>query len=348
MIASEAVFSLPHAVAGIMVLALNTYVLLAGADFGGGVWDLLATGPRARQQRVAVARAIGPIWEANHVWLILVVVMLFSCFPRAFAHLATALHIPITLMLVGIVLRGSAFTFRSYDSKADTVQRRWGNVFSVASTVTPVLLGVCVGSVAAGKVPLAAPSGRQTFAQLYVTPWWTPFTLAVGVLALALFAHLAAVYLAWESRDPELRSDFRDRALLSAVAVFVAGTLTIALAREEAPLIYRSLTAGTPAIAMQAATAAAGLGGVWALWRRRWLLAVIAAAAQATCLLWGWAWAQFPWLLPPDQTITALAAPRVTLQLTLWILGVGTVILLPSFLYLFWVFKRRDRPTPGP
>lgn len=341
----EPLFTLPHAVAGIMVLALNTYVVLAGADFGGGVWDLLATGKRAREQRAAVAQAIGPIWEANHVWLILVVVLLFSCFPRAFAHLSTALHIPITLMLVGIVLRGSAFTFRSYDSKADYVQRRWGLVFSIASTVTPVLLGVCVGTVAAGKVPMAPRLSTDSFAQLYLAPWWTPFTLVVGLLTLAIFAHLAAVYLAWESSEPELKEDFRDRALLSAVAVFVAGTLTMALAREEAPVIYQSLTSGTPAVAMQSATAAVGLGGVWALWRRRWLAAVIAAATQASLLLWGWAWAQFPWLVPPDQTITALAAPRITLQLTLWILGIGTVILLPSFLYLFWVFKRRDGPA---
>jgi len=341
------VLTLPHAVAGVMVLSLNAYVLLAGADFGGGVWDLFARGPRRDEQRSAIADAIGPIWEANHVWLILVVVLLFSCFPRAFAHLSTALHIPITLMLVGIVLRGSAFTFRSYDRQTDAVQRNWGRVFAIASVVTPVLLGICVGAVASGAVPMLPIDGTRSFAEVYVRPWITPFALAVGVLALSLFAHLAAVYLAWERAEPMLKQDFRARALVSALAVFVAGTLTIVFARADAPLVYAGLTRGTAAIGMHAATAVAGLTGVWALWRGRWLLAVVAAAAQASCLLWGWAWSQFPWLVPPSHTITDLAAPRITQQLVLTVLGVGTVILLPSFVYLFRIFKgRRSAFTP--
>jgi cytochrome d ubiquinol oxidase subunit II len=335
------VLTLPHAVAGVMVLSLNAYVLLAGADFGGGVWDLFARGPRQDQQRAAIANAIGPIWEANHVWLILVVVLLFSCFPRAFSHLSTALHIPITLMLVGIVLRGSAFTFRSYDRQTDAVQRNWGRVFAIASVVTPVLLGICVGAVASGAVPLVPVDGTRSFTDVFVRPWITPFAISVGVLALAIFAHLAAVYLAWERHEPELKQDFRVRALISAIAVFVAGTLTIVLARADAPLVYDGLTRGPAAVGMHAVTALAGLTGVWALWRRRWLLAVIAAAAQATFLLWGWAWSQFPWLVPPSHTITDLAAPRITQQLVLAVLGVGTVILLPSFVYLFRIFKGR-------
>ncbi len=338
----EPLFTLPHAVAGVMVLSLNAYVLLAGADFGGGVWDLLASGPRREEQRAAVADAIGPIWEANHVWLILVVVLLFTCFPRAFAHFSTALHVPITLMLVGIVLRGSAFTFRSYDSKADNVQRRWGRIFAIASMVTPVLLGLCLGAIASGNAALIAPDGTRTFAELYLTPWLSVFTIAVGVLTLALFAHLAGVYLAWECTEPELKDDFRSRALQAAVCVFVAGSITIVAARDEAPLVYEGLTSGRVAFGMHTVTAIAGLVGVWALWRRRWLAAVIAAAAQASFLLWGWAWSQFPWLVPPSHTITELAAPRITQQLILGVLGVGTIILLPSFVYLFWIFKRRD------
>jgi cytochrome d ubiquinol oxidase subunit II len=340
-VTGETVFTLPHAVAGVMVLALNTYVLLGGADFGGGVWDLLASGPRRERQRALVADAIGPIWEANHVWLILVVVLLFSCFPRAYAHLATALHVPITLMLVGIVLRGSAFTFRTYDRQDDTVQRRWGLVFAIASVVTPVLLGVCLGAVAAGRVPMVPAAATDTLSARFVRPWIGPFPVAVGALALALFAHLAAVYLAWEAKDDALREDFRVRALLAAVAVAVTGVVTIALARADAPLVYAGLTEGHVAIAMHAVTAAAGLAGLWAVWRRRWGLARVAAAAQASFLVWGWAWSQFPWIVPPDTTIDAVAAPTVTLRLVLGALAVGTVILLPSFLYLFRVFKGR-------
>ncbi|MGE5759430.1 MAG: cytochrome d ubiquinol oxidase subunit II, partial [Gemmatimonadota bacterium] len=123
--------SLADALAGTLVVALNAYVLSGGADFGGGVWDLVASGPRKRAQRDLVAQAIGPVWEANHVWLILAVVLLFTCFPPAFARLAVALNLPLTGALVGIVLRGSAFAFRGYGGDRDVVQLRWGRVFAV-------------------------------------------------------------------------------------------------------------------------------------------------------------------------------------------------------------------------
>ncbi len=128
----------------LLAAALNAYVLFGGADFGGGVWDLLASGPRQRRQREVIGHAIGPIWEANHVWLILAIVLTFTCFPPVFARLGIVLHIPLTLMLVGIVLRGSAFTFRSYDDEHDAAQLRWGRIFSSASVMTPLLLGICM------------------------------------------------------------------------------------------------------------------------------------------------------------------------------------------------------------
>ena len=332
-------WTLPNAVAGTMVLALNAYVLLGGADFGGGVWDLLARGKHRDQQRALIARAIGPIWEANHVWLILVVVLLFSCFPRAFAFLATELHIPITLMLVGVVLRGSAFTFRTYESQSDGTQRRWGRVFSIASVLTPIVLGVCLGTVASGRVPYGAPS-HATFGARFITPWASsPFAWSVGALTLALFAFLAATYLIVEAPNDELRAVFRQRALQSQAVVLASTVLTIVLAWIDAPLVFQRLTQGTTALGMHAVTAIAVLTTITALSRRQYQLARLAAAAQASFILWGWAWSQFPWLLPPSQTITALAAPRITLQLTLGVLAIGTAFLLPSFVYLFRVFK---------
>src|SRR4030095_15270455 len=139
--------SLELLVAASMLVSLTFYALLGGADYGGGVWDLFSRGPRADDQRTLIANAIGPIWEANHVWLILVVVILFTAFPVAFATIAIALHIPLTLLLIGIVLRGSAFTFRTYDSQRDSVQQRWGSLFSIASVITPVLLGIVLGAI---------------------------------------------------------------------------------------------------------------------------------------------------------------------------------------------------------
>jgi cytochrome d ubiquinol oxidase subunit II len=345
--------TLPHAVAGIMVVSLNAYVLLGGADFGGGIWDLLARGRHRDEQRALIAEAIGPIWEANHVWLILVVVLLFTCFPRVYAHVATELHVPITLMLVGIVLRGSAFTFRTYDSARDHVQRRWGRIFSVASVATPVLLGLCLGTVAAGRVPMSTvPSTgggmtaqrtidpTLTFVERFVAPWMaSPFAWSVGLLTLALFGFLAASYLTVEARERSLQEVFRRRALQTQAALLALGIVTIALAAREAPLIYIGLTKGSVALGMHAVTAGAAIASISALVKRSYQWARFAAAVQASCIVWGWAWSQFPWLVPPTHSISAMAAPRVTLSLVLGVLVVGTAILLPSFVYLFRVFK---------
>ncbi|HEY7681881.1 MAG TPA: cytochrome d ubiquinol oxidase subunit II [Gemmatimonadales bacterium] len=322
--------------AGAVVVALNAYVLLGGADFGGGVWDLLASGPRRERQRELIAHAIGPVWEANHVWLILAIVLLFTCFPAAFSQLAVALHIPLTLVLVGIVLRGSAFTFRSYGGDDQPAQRRWGRVFASASLVTPLLLGVAVGSVAAGRVQL--PTGRG-FAADYLRPWLTPFAFSVGVFTLVLFAFLAAVYLTLETDEAELQEDFRRRALASGGALFLAAALTLAFAWRGAPLVRSGLMAAPGAVPVHLLTGVSATVALWALWHRRYSLARVAAAAQATCILWGWAAAQYPWVLPPSLDLRAAAAPPVTLKLTLIGLALGAVVLVPSLAYLFRIFK---------
>jgi len=343
------IWTLPHVVAGTMVLSITAYVLLAGADFGGGVWDLIASGPRKKQQRVVIADALGPVWEANHVWLILVVVMLFSCFPAMYAHLSTELHVPLTLMLIGIVLRGSAFTFRSYDLQRDAVQQRWGLVFSMASVFTPVLLGMCIGTVVAGNIPMyespeAAVRASPTFFARYIQSWCTLFALAIGLLTLALFSLLAATYLTVEAKTAELREDFRRRALWSTLAVALVAALALLLARRDAPLVVAALTAGTRAVVLLSSTTLLAAAGVWALWTRRFILARVAVAAEASFIVWGWAWAQYPLMMPPSRTINSLAAPRATLWWVMGTLIAGTAILLPSFFYLFKVFKSADRP----
>ena len=185
--------------------------MLGGADFGGGVWDLLARGPRRKRQRALIAHAIGPIWEANHVWLILVVVLLFTCFPAAFARLSVTLHIPLTLMLVGIVLRGSAFTFRDLRQPARRRAAPLGRALLVGE---PGHAGAARRGGRHGRGGRHAGDARRgTFVEAYVAPWLQPFPLAIGALALALFAFLAAVYLTVEADDADLQDDFRRRAL---------------------------------------------------------------------------------------------------------------------------------------
>ena len=329
----------PALVAGAIAASLNVYALTAGADFGGGVWDLLASGERRDRQRALIANAIAPIWEANHVWLILVVVLLFTAFPPVFAQLMTVLHIPLSLMLLGIVLRGSAFTFRSYDSRRDSVQRRWGRIFAIASTATPLLLGTILGAIATGAVGEQRQTSVSSFASVYVVPWLSAFPISVGALALALFAFLAAVYLTVEATDDVLRDDFRARALWSGVAAAVLAIIVLVLARSEAPRVWQALMVGNAAMALRITATLAALGAMVALWRRAYRAARIAAVGEVSLITWGWALGQFPYLLPPDMTVENAAAPATTLKLLLIALVTGLVVLVPSLWYLFKVFK---------
>ena len=322
-------------IAGVMVGSLVLYALLGGADYGGGVWDLFAFGPRAREQRELIAHAIGPVWEANHVWLILVVVILFTAFPPAFAVIATALHIPITLLLIGIVLRGTAFTFRTYDVQHDAVQRRWSLIFSIASIITPLLLGTTLGAIASGSIRVENGVVTSDFLQ----PWLAPFPLAVGFFALALFAFLAAVYLTVEAETRSLQEDFRLRALLAGVAVGLLALIVFVLAGTGAPAVRAGISRSSWALALHILTAIFASGAFFTLWTRRYRAARFCAAGQVTLILLGWAFAQFPNLVEPDLSITAAAAPEITLQLLLGALIAGALLLFPSYFYLFRIFK---------
>ncbi|MCB9740957.1 MAG: cytochrome d ubiquinol oxidase subunit II [Deltaproteobacteria bacterium] len=330
-------------IAAVIVVALGIYAISGGADFGGGVWDLFARGPRAERQRAVIERAIAPIWEANHVWLILVVVLLFVCFPGAFAALTTALHVPLTVMLVGVVLRGSAFTFRSYDRGPGATERgrRWSRVFAVSSVVTPVFLGVCLGAAVSGALHIG-PDGRVVTD--FVSAWWAPFPFALGLFVLALFAQLAAVYLAAdvarsEGADAPLAADFRLRALGATVAVVVTAWLAFALTATGAPALRQGLTGGAWALAGHAFTAIAGVTTTAALWRRKFALARWAVIAQTFGVVGGWAASQVPYVVLPDLTIRGAAAPASVLWPVVGALGLGSVLLIPAFWLLYRVFR---------
>ena len=329
-----------------IAVALNAYVLFGGADFGGGVWDFFAAGPRAVRQRDLIAHAIGPIWEANHVWLIVVVVMLFVCFPAAFAAFGTVLHIPLSIMLIGIVLRGSSFVFRTYSYGPQSEQRRWGRTFAISSIVTPIVLGMCVGAVVSGRVgeamSLVERGATTSFAAIYVRPWISPFTVAVGAMTLALVSFLAATYLTVEAEhDPEVQDDFRRRALSAAAVAAVTASIALAIGVAGGGVMAR-LVGGRWAVLVLAGSGVAAIVSVVALSRRWYDLARIAAAGWVTLVLWGWVTAQLPLILPPDLTIHAAAASPRTLVETLTVLGVGSIVLIPSLWYLLRVFKRRS------
>ena len=339
---------LPEIIAGIIVLALNAYALLGGADFGGGLWDLLASGPRKEAQRTLIADSIAPIWEANHVWLIIVVVLLFTAFPTAFSTLGIVLHVPISLLLIGIVMRGSAFVFRSYGSQTKGRRRTWGLAFAIASTIAPLLLGAIIGAIASGAVGEAALRvGRASFADVFIAPWTSLFAILVGVFALVQFAFLAAVYSTIAARTDELREDFRKRALVVAVLLFAVAVLTL-IGSLGTP-VASSVLGRMWSVPLHLVTGVAALTAIAALWTRRYRLAQIAAALQVSCIVWGWALGQFPYIIPapidgvdprPVTTwgIRESAAPRATLDLLLVALIVGSIVLIPSLVYLYRTF----------
>jgi cytochrome bd ubiquinol oxidase subunit II len=333
----------PLILAIVMLIALNLYALMGGADYGGGVWDLLAFGKRADQQRELIAGAIGPIWEANHVWLILVVVILFSAFPQAFSVLSTSLHIPLTLLLLGIIARGTAFTFRKYDSSKDDVQKRWGRIFAVASLITPVLLGIVVGAISQGKI--SSDIVGKSFAQVYIDAWFNIFCFAVGGFALVLFSFLAAVYATVYAPSEELKTDFQQRALAAQVACALLALLVFVLAETSAPSLRVSLSQSSWSLLLQAATAVCAISSSVALLKRKFQPARFFAAGQVTLILWGWGLAQFPFLIRPDLTINNAQGAASTQTLLIAAIASGAVLLFPSFYFLLKVFKHQiDQP----
>ncbi len=333
-------------VAIVLLTGLTIYALLGGADFGGGVLDLLASGPRARKQRALIADSIGPVWEVNHIWLILVIVLLFAGFPKAFAAVMTTMHVPLSIMLVGIVLRGSAFTFRAYDlNKAD--EDRWNHRFSIPSVLTPFFLGMVIGAIAMGR-------GAEQPKDLsrYYTLWITPFSISVGIFTLVIFTFLAAVYLTLETRDRELQDDFRFRALISAVLLGGLAWLVYFLARRDAPMLYDGLDASKWGLPVRVTTGIAAIAVIVALVARRYVLARFAAIAQVSLILWGCALAQAPYLVPPAWTVTNSASPPGVMRFLLISLAAGSLVLIPSLILLFWIFKRhavsRQATEPPP
>lgn len=320
-------------VALIIVFSLIVYVLTGGADFGGGVWDLFARGKRALAQRELIANVLAPIWEANHIWLILIIVLMFVVFPRGYSTILTFLHFPTTVMLFGIVMRGSAFVFRKYDEDGDKYRRHWSLLFAIGSIITPFFLGLILGS-----ITIEQPTLNELF-----WSWVKPFPIFCGLLTLAICAFLAAVYLILETADPGLREDFRTRALISGVILFVLTLMGTVLAYFEARNLFYELVEGEFAIPLQISTALSGILALSFLYKRAYKRARIFAMLQIVFILFGWMITQYPDLITGHLTIAAAAAPENVIIVTLVILGIGSVIMLPSLIFLYIVFAGRNR-----
>ena len=332
-------------------LSITAYALLAGADFGAGFWDLVAGTPdRGRARRELIEHTIGPVWEANHVWLIFVLVITWTAFPPLFAAVASTLWIPLSLVAFGIIARGSAFAFRKV---VDEVwrQRLFGAGFAASSVITPFFLGAVAGGIASGRVRAGLAQGSV------ITSWVNPMSLSCGVLAIGVCAYLSAVYLTAEARrggQREMAEYFRRCSLVSGAVVGAVALAGLAVAHADAGRLFGALTHRGLALV---------LTSVWLGWCRwgSWSPAatssyVLTAAIAAAAVLWAWGYGQYPRLMP-GLSVEQASAAHATLQAVTISSIVGLAVLLPSLALLFTLFQRARpgnadepasrRPHPG-
>ena len=320
--------------AAVLFTGVLAYAVLGGADYGAGVWDLTAGGAEGgRRPRHLVDQALAPVWEANHVWLIFCLVMLWTGFPTAFAAIMTTLYVPLGLAALGIVVRGAGFAFRKVLVRTDQ-QRLTGAAFAISSVLAPFFLGAVVGGIASGRVP-AAGHGDP------VTSWVNPTSLLGGVLAVLTCAFVSAVFLAAEARrrdDAELETWFRRRSQATAVVTGAVALVGIVVLHADSPRLFDALlTRGLPLVVLS------GLCGLAALLLVRRLppravqaLAVLAVAA----VIAGWGTAQYPYLLGTHTTIAQAAAPAPTLVSLTVVAAVALLVVVPSMALLFVLSQR--------
>jgi cytochrome bd ubiquinol oxidase subunit II len=317
------------------LVGLAAYAVLGGADFGAGFWQLLGgRGGRDKALREHAHHAMGPVWEANHVWLIFVLVVCWTAYPTAFGSIASTLAVPLFIAGIGIILRGTAYAMRSGAGSARE-QRRIELVFACSSILTPFALGALIGGIASGRVPVGNAKGDL------LTSWLNPTSLVLGVIAVATAAYLAAVYLAADAvriDRPDLELAFRTRALVMAVIAGAAALAGLAVVHSDADRIWEGLTS-SPGLFAVIVSAVAGAATVAFVVRRRYGPARVTAATAVAAIVAGWGLAQRPQFLP-GLTIEQAAASRSVLVATIVSLTLGALILVPSLGLLYSLLLR--------
>jgi cytochrome bd ubiquinol oxidase subunit II len=320
--------------AAILWVGATFYALFGGADFGGGLWDLIAgDAERGERPRALIQRSLTPVWEANHVWLIFILVVLWTAFPPAFSAVMTTLYVPLALAAVGIVLRGCGFAFRK-SIEGLQARRAAGAAFALSSVLTPFFMGTVIGAIAAGNVP-ASGDGNA------FSSWLSPLPLLIGAMFIATGAYLSAVFLVGDARrrgEEDLERYFVRRALAAALLAGLAAAAGLAELHAQAHYVFERLTdQGLPLVIL---SALCGVGLLIALLRgARRLLRPLAGGA-VIAVIWGWGVAQFPYLLPQSLKIAEAAAPKPTLNAIFIVFAIAAVLVLPSLGFLYTLSQR--------
>jgi cytochrome bd ubiquinol oxidase subunit II len=327
------------AVAVVLFVAVSAYAVFGGADFGAGFWDLVAGGAaRGARPRALIDHSVGPVWEANHVWLIFALVVLWTAFPEAFASITLTLFVPLTVVALGIVLRGASFAFRKSLFRTSQ-QRVFGAIFASSSVLVPYCMGAIAGAIASGRVPAGGEAGDPW------SSWVNPTSIVGGVLAVTVGAYLASVYLIWDARrlaDEALVEYFRRRAIAAAVVAGVVAFVGIFVLRSDSRYVFDGLT--SRALPLVVLSALCGIGSLVLLLRRSPRGARLLAIGAVASIVWAWGVAQWPYILPTSLKVSAAAAPSATLTTLLVVFGVATVVIVPSLGFLYVLDQRSLLP----
>ncbi len=321
----------------VMLTALTLYAILGGADFGAGIWEFTTALQSSEKERRHIYKAIGPVWEANHVWLIFVLVILMNGFPMAFAALSRALWLPLLLALCGIVFRGAGYAFRSYTRGPERERRMWEAVFAIASTATPLFLGASAGAVASGNLAITA---NGQFEADDLTGWMSSLAVFTGFYSVGMCAYLAAVYLlreADQADDEELKKLWRQRSLSTGLWIGLLSFGGLMMVWLDAPTLAAGFVSrGWPLVIV---SLVCGIGSLVEVWRVNCTRAVIAASGAVASVVWGWGISQYPVIIPPHITESVAKSPDNVLWMMLAVIATGAVFLLPALGYLFVLFK---------
>ena len=328
------------ALAVVLLLAIVTYTVFGGADFGAGFWELLASDRNGKRPRRLIEHAIAPVWEANHVWLIFILVLLWTCFPEAYASIMLTLFVPLTLVALGVVMRGSGFAFRKAII-APRAHRNFGRLFALSSVLVPYCMGAVAGGIASGRVPAGGKAGDP------VDSWINSTSIVIGIFAVAVVAYLSAVYLVFDARrlgDMEMVGYFRRRSVIAAVvagAVAVAGAFVL---HSDAKYVFDGLT--SRALPLVIVSGISGVAALLLLVRDATRGARALAALAVATVVGAWGVAQWPYILPTSLKVSQAAAPTATLTAALIVFGLLIVVVLPS-LALALPPRPEEPPTRG-
>ena len=330
------------AIAVVLFVAVTAYAVFGGADFGAGFWDLVAGGAtRGERPREVIDHSIGPVWEANHVWLIFIFVVLWTGFPEAYASITLTLYVPLTLAAIGIVFRGASFAFRK-TVFLTRERRNFGAAFAISSVVVPYCMGAVAGAIASGRVPAGGQAGDPW------TSWVNPTSILGGVLAVVVGAYLAAVYLVWDARrlaDPAMVAYFRRRAVATAVVAGVVAVVGIFVLRADARYVFDGLTAR--ALPLVILSAVCGTASLVLLLRGAHQWARVLSIGAVASIVIGWGVAQWDYMLPTSLTVSAAAAPSGTQQALLAATILFVLVVVPGFVLLYTLDQKSLLPEEG-